>query len=129
MCPNPADPIALIAQVLALLLGVALANLIAPHIVVILAGAVGGVFGLMAWRQCTRPEALGYVALAAGGAWLFAGAASAMVQHYVPIDNPASLLAPVAAVIAWVGHRWPAVLTWGLNRWMQRTPTDRGPQP
>ena len=125
MAPNPADPIALIAQALAVFVGVALANLIAPHIVVLLAGAVGGVFGLMAWRQCTRVEAMLYVFVASAGSWLFAGAASVLVQHYTSLDNAAPLLAPVAACISWVGHRWPVVLTWGLQRFVR---AQKGPQ-
>lgn len=125
MAPNPADPIALIAQILALFVGITLAEMVAPHIVVMLAGVVGGVFGLMAWRQCTRLEALSYVGLAAAGAWLFAGAASALLQNYTPLDNPTPLLAPCAAVIAWIGHRWPVVLVWGLRRFTSL----KGPQP
>ena len=115
MAPNPADPIALVAKLLALFIGIELAALAAPHVVIILAGLVGSVFGLMAWRTCSRAEAAGYVLAMTAVAWLFAGTAAQVLTAQAGMDAPGPLLAPAAAAIGWVGHRWPVVALWALN--------------
>lgn len=116
MAPNPADPIAIVAKLLAILIGIELAALAAPHIVILLAGMVGAVFGLMAWRTCTRVEAAGYVLAMTCVAWLFAGSAAQVLSAQAGLDAPGPLLAPAAAAIGWIGHRWPAIGGWALLR-------------
>lgn len=116
MAPNPADPIALVAKLLAIMIGIELAAIAAPHVVIILAGAIGSVFGLMAWRTCSRPEAAGYVIAMTCVAWLFAGSVAQVLTAQAGLDAPGPLLAPAAAAIGWIGHRWPAVGAWALMR-------------
>ena len=115
MAPNPADPIALVAKLLAVFIGIELAAMAAPHVVIILAGATGAVFGLMAWRTCSRIEAAGYVAAMTAVAWLFAGSAAQFLTAQAGMDTPGPMLAPAAAGIGWIGHRWPAIGQWALN--------------
>ena len=115
MAPNPADPIALVAKLLAIFIGIELAALAAPHVVIILAGMVGSVFGLMAWRTCSRVEAVGYVAAMTAVAWLFAGSAAQVLTQQAGLETPAPLLAPAAAAIGWIGHRWPSIGQWALG--------------
>lgn len=115
MSPNPADPIVVVAKLLALWIGIELAAFIAPHIVILLAGVTGAVFGLMSWRSCTRIEAFGYVFAMTVVAWLFAGSCANLLMSYAGQTNPGPLLAPAAAGIAWTGHRWPAVGRWMLS--------------
>lgn len=115
MAPNPADPIAIVAKLLAILIGIELAALAAPHIVILLAGATGAVFGLMAWRTCTRVEAAGYVLVMTALAWLLAGSAAQLLAVQAGLDAPGPLLAPAAAAIGWIGHRWPAIGQWALS--------------
>ncbi len=115
MAPNPADPIVLVAKLLALFIGIELASMAAPHVVIVLAGLTGSVFGLMAWRTCSRLEAAGYVVLMTAVAWLFAGSAAQLLTQQAGLDAPGPLLAPAAAAIGWVGHRWPATLSWALD--------------
>lgn len=119
------DPIILVGKLLALAIGVELAMLLAPHVIIILAGLIGAVFGLMGWRQCTRLEAAGYVLCMTAVAWLFAGSAAELVAQWQHIDKPGQLLAPASAAIAWVGHRWPAVGTWAAR--VARTAIERKP--
>lgn len=122
MAPNPADPIVIVAKILAIAIGIELASALAPHVVVLLAGATGSVFGLLAWRQCTRVEALGYVLLMTAMAWLFAGSASTLLAARLAIDSPMPLLAGAACCIAWVGHRWPLIGLWILRRIIKTRP-------
>ena len=116
MAPNPADPIALVGKLLAIFIGIELAALAAPHVVIILAGMVGSVFGLMAWRTCSRIEAAGYVVAMTCVAWLFAGTVAQVLSAQAGFDAPGPLLAPAAAAIGWIGHRWPAVGAWTAER-------------
>lgn len=117
------DTVAMVGKLLALFVGVAIAEVIAPHVVILAAGVIGAVFGLMSWRECTRAEAVGYVAAFAGLAWLFAGSAAQAAADVWGMHDPTRLLAPTAASIGWVGHRWPAVGRWGgglLRRLIER---------
>ena len=121
MAPNPADPIVIVAKILAIAIGIELASALAPQVVVLLAGATGSVFGLLAWRQCSRLEALGYVFLMTAMSWLFAGSVSTVLAARLNIDSPMPLLAAAACCIAWVGHRWPAVALWAVRRFAKPT--------
>ncbi len=109
---NSADPIAGVAQVLSVFIGAATAAVIAPHLVVFIAGAAGGVFGLMSWRQCSVWEGLGYVTGMGMLAWLLAGGVAEAVAVLWPVLDDRRGLAPVALCIGWVGHRWPSVGQW-----------------
>lgn len=109
MAPNPADTVTAVAKVLALYLGIEVARIVAPHLVILLAGMVGAIFGLMAWRQCGKGEAIGYVLVFTMLAWLFAGNASVILATRFGMDTAEHLLSPVAFLIAWVGHRWPII--------------------
>lgn len=124
---NSADPIAGVAQVLSVFVGAATAAVVAPHLVVFIAGCAGGVFGLMSWRQCTVREGLGYVAGMGLLAWLLAGFAAELVGMMWPLLADHRGLAPVALAIGWIGHRWPAVGRWlGLlaRRWAEAAIKD-----
>jgi len=119
---NSADPIAGVAQVLSVFIGAATAAVVAPHLVVFIAGAAGGVFGLMNWRQCTVFEGLGYVAGMGLLAWLLAGSLAEAASTVWPFLADRRGLAPVALGVGWVGHRWPDVGRWVgrlFKRWAE----------
>lgn len=110
-----ADPIVFVGKLLAIFIGVQLATLVAPHVVIIVAGAIGATFGLMGWRECTRLQAAGYVAAFTGAAWLFAGLGAEVVASVWHVSDTTRLLAPASAGIAWIGHRWPDVGGWAVG--------------
>lgn len=112
---NSADPAVVIAQILGVFIGVSLANALAPHVVIVAAGAVGSTFGLMGWRQCTRGEAFGYVIAFTAASWLFAGSAAGIAADLWHVSEPTRLLAPCAAGIGWIGHRWQDVGKWAAG--------------
>ncbi len=119
---NSADPIAGVAQVLSVFIGAATAAVVAPHLVVFIAGAAGGVFGLMSWRQCTVFEGLAYVAGMGLLAWLLAGSLADAASALWPWLSDRRGLAPVALGVGWVGHRWPDVGRWVgrlFKRWAE----------
>lgn len=119
---NSADPIAGVAQVLSVFVGAATAAVVAPHLVVFIAGAAGGVFGLMSWRQCTVFEGLGYVTGMGLLAWLLAGSLADAASALWPWLSDRRGLAPVALGVGWVGHRWPDVGRWVgrlFKRWAE----------
>jgi hypothetical protein len=118
MAPNPADPVVIVAKLLALVIGVELAQLLSPHLMILLAGMLGGTFGVMEWRTCSRWEAVGYVAAMTGVSWLFAGVVTVAVAAQFGVDITGIPVTGTALAIAWVGHRWPSVGRWagGLAR-------------
>lgn len=128
---NGADPIVGVAQVLSVFVGAATAAVIAPHAVVFIAGAAGGVFGLMSWRQCSAWEGLGYVIGMGCLAWLLTGSVAEGVALMVPAAGDTRHLAPIALAVGWVGHRWPAVGRWIgslARRWAEAAITNRTPK-
>lgn len=116
---NSADPIVGVAQVLSVFVGAATAAVIAPHAVVFIAGAAGGVFGLMSWRQCSVFEGIGYVVGMGLLAWLLAGSMAEAAAQLWPFLDDRRGLAPAALGIGWIGHRWPSVGAW-LGRLLRR---------
>ena len=126
---NSADPIAGVAQVLSVFVGAATATVVAPHLVVFIAGAAGGVFGLMSWRQCSVFEGLGYVAGMGLLAWLLAGSIAEAASTLWPFLADHRSLAPVALGVGWVGHRWPDVGRWMgrlFKRWAEAAISNSG---
>jgi small basic protein len=109
------SPITLVAKLLAIMLGVELADILAPHLVILVAGAAGSIIGVMDWRKSTRFDAWMYVVGFTLLAWLFAGSAAWGVAHLWGLENSRLLLAPCAVAIGWVGHRWPRVGEWAAG--------------
>lgn len=107
------DPaIVFLAKILALVVGVELANLLAPQLVILVGAIAGAYFGLANWRQSTRVEAIGYVLSFAALGWLLAGSVAASLAGWFHLENAQFLLSPCAIGIGWVGHRWPKVGEW-----------------
>lgn len=110
------DPIVLLAKLLSLFVTATTAEMIAPQLGIFIAGAVGGVFGVMSWRKSTRLEAVRYVILAACAAWFFATVAAwAIVSVWPKLSESANLYQLCALGVGAVGHRWPAVIGWAVG--------------
>ena len=106
------DPVVGVAQALSVFISASAAAMIAPHLVVVIAGIAGGIMGLMSWRQCSVAEGIGYVMGMAALAWLMAGTAAEFAAVvWVSVDDK-RIVTPAALGIGWVGHRWPAVGRW-----------------
>lgn len=109
------DPISSVAAVLAIFVGAAIAQAVAPHLVVIAGGVLGGYFGLMRWRNCNRWEALGYITMCVVGSWLFTGTVVALARSAGVEIEDRWLVAPAAALISGIGHQWLDVGRWGAD--------------
>lgn len=108
-----ADPIYALAKVLGLFVTAATAEILAPMLGMLLAGMVGGVFGVMSWRKCSRWEAACYVLTAGIGAWLFAVALAALAVALWPaLSQYPNLYQLSALAIGAVGHHWPSIIKW-----------------
>ncbi len=110
---DKADPIYALAKFLGLFVSAAAAEILAPMLGMLLAGMVGGVFGVMGWRKCSRLEATGYVLFAGVAAWLFALALARLsVALWPALAGSPDLYQLCALGIGAVGHRWPNVFRW-----------------
>ncbi len=109
------DPISSVAAVLAIFVGAAIANAIAPHLVVFAGGVLGGYFGLMRWRNSTRWEAAGYMTMCVVGSWLFAGTVVTIARGAGLEIEDRWLLAPAAAAISAIGHQWLDIGRWAVD--------------
>ena len=109
------DPISSVAAVLAIFVGAAIANAIAPHLVVFAGGVLGGYFGLMRWRNSTRVEAAVYIAMCVVGSWLFTGTVIAIGKGLGLEIEDRWLVAPAAAAIAAIGHQWLDIGRWAIG--------------
>lgn len=106
------DPTVLIAKLLSLLISASTAALLAPHLVLVIAGATGASVGLMGWRRCSIFEGLAYIVLFTAAAWLFAGSMAEVCAHLWSGLDDKRIVTPAAAGIGAVGHRWPSVANW-----------------
>lgn len=103
------DPVVGLGQLLTVFVGATAASMVAPHLVVLIAGMAGGVLGLMSYRKAGVWRGLGYVLGMGLMAWLLAGwLADLLIKQGLTDDKLA--VTPVAIVIGWVGHRWPVLL-------------------
>lgn len=107
-----ADPVIGVAQFLSVFVGASVATALAPHLVVLISGAAGGVLGLMSYRQCSAWEGLRYVLAMALLSWLLADSAAEIAASWWSALDDKRILSPVALSIGWVGHRWPSVGRW-----------------
>lgn len=109
---NPDPTVIFVAKLLALMIGVEMANVVAPQLVIAAGALAGAYFGLADWRQSSRLEAFGYVLSFAAVGWLLAGTLAAVMAAAFHIENTQLLMSPCAIGIGWVGHRWPKVGEW-----------------
>lgn len=109
------DPISSVAALLAIFVGAAIANAIAPHLVVFAGGFLGAYLGLMRWRDCTRTEAWGYMAAGVLGSWLFTGTLVVIAQKSGLEIEDKLLIAPAATVISFIGHQWADIGRWAVG--------------
>jgi ABC-type uncharacterized transport system permease subunit len=129
---DKADPIYALAKILGLFVTAATAEILAPMLGMLLAGMVGGVFGVMSWRKCTRWEAGCYVLTAGFGAWLFAAGLAALAVAFWPqLRDYPQLYQLSALLIGAVGHRWPDIFKWAgrlIKASVEAAVTSRGPR-
>ncbi len=113
---RPLDLVSVATMLATAAIGGELAEAIGAYSVIIACGVTGAGYGLARWRTCTRLEGLAYVA-----GWTVIAAASAVPLAELaawswPSIDRRWIIAPAAIVVSAVGHDWPRVIPWLLDR-------------
>jgi len=113
------DPVSVAVAIVTALVGGVLAPYVGPYIIIAIAGAAGSGFALGRWRECTRFEAAGYMFGMTVVALLLTVPFTELLLWLSPDLLHLSsrwALAPVAALIGGIGHDWPKVGGWLIER-------------
>lgn len=106
------DPVNVTVSLLAALIGPALAAIIGPYAVILIASTVGAAWALGRRDPTAKFGAAAYfLRLNATAAVVTVGLASAL-GTWLGHDDPTWMLAPIALVIGGVGDDWPRLMLW-----------------
>jgi len=86
------------------------AEAVGTYAVIAASGLVGAGFGLSRWRACSTRTGAAYLAGMTAAALILTMPAVLLATHTWPGIEARWLVAPVATLIAWIGHDWPALL-------------------
>lgn len=115
----PIDPVSVIVAIISISGVGALAQVVGPYVVIAAAGLGGAGFGAMRWRKSTRLEVTLYVLGFTFLSLILTVPFTELALRFAPESwhiEGRWLLAPMAALIAGIGHDWPTVVTWGITR-------------
>jgi len=115
----PIDPVSVIVTLISIAGVDAMAQVLGPYVVIAAAGLGGAGFGAMRWRKSTRWEVTLYVLGFSFMSLMLTVPLTELSMRFMPAAwhiEGRWLLAPMAALIAGIGHDWPSVITWGITR-------------
>ncbi len=113
---NNLDPVNASIALLTALFGQALAGVIGPYAVIIIAATVGAAWSLGRREPSSRYSAVGYFVLLNSTAILITANAASALGRWLGQDETHYLLAPIALLIGGVGSDWPRIVRWLLER-------------
>lgn len=105
-----ADIVALAILIAAAVFSRAVAEVVGPYLVIVVASAIGASFALARREKSTRGRALWFFTRVVGLAVLLTVGAAAGVSAVRPDLAPRTLLAPIALLIGFIGDGWPRLL-------------------
>jgi apolipoprotein N-acyltransferase len=105
-----ADIVALAVLIAAAVFSRAVAEVVGPYLVIVVASAIGASFALARREKSTRGRALWFFTRVVGLAVLLTVGAAAGVSAVRPDLAPRTLLAPIALLIGFIGDGWPRLL-------------------
>lgn len=105
-----ADIVALAILIAAAVFSRAVAEVVGPYLVIVVASAIGASFALARREKSTRGRALWFFTRVVGLAVLLTVGAAAAVSAVRPDLAPRTLLAPIALLIGFIGDGWPRLL-------------------
>lgn len=109
---NNLDPVNVTVAVFATLFSPALAAIIGPYAVILVASTVGAAWALGRRDPSAKLSAFYYfLRLNATAAVVTVGLASTL-GAWIGHEDPTWMLAPIALIIGGVGDDWPKLLTW-----------------
>lgn len=113
------EPVNVAVAILSLMLGPALASVVGPYAVIMLASTVGAAWSLGRANTRTKLSAASYFLLINGTAILVTVSAATQLAKWIGATDAGWLLAPVALIIGGVGQDWPAIIKWAASRAMR----------
>lgn len=109
---NNLDPVNVTVALFATLLSPAIAAIMGPYAVILVASTVGAAWALGRRDPSAKLGAFGYfLRLNATAAVVTVGIAT-IVGKWVGHENPTWMLAPVALIVGGVGDDWPKFISW-----------------
>lgn len=113
------EPVNVAVAILSLMLGPALASVVGPYAVIMLASTVGAAWSLGRRNTGTKLSAASYFLLINGTAILVTVSAATQLAQWIGAKDAGWLLAPVALIIGGVGQDWPSIIKWAAARAMR----------
>lgn len=109
---NNLDPVSVTVALFATLLSPALAAIIGPYAVILIASTVGAAWALGRRDPSAKLGAIAYfLRLNATAAVVTVGIAS-IAGKWLGHEDPTWMLAPIALVVGGVGDDWPKLVSW-----------------
>lgn len=118
------EPTAAVSVILTALFGPTLSSVLGPYAVIIISALVGGGWALSRRESTTRVSAVGFLFLITATATLVTAMLALMANRWIHLDSVTWLLAPIGLLIGAVGHDWPEVGKWLLQRLGRRIERD-----
>lgn len=126
---TPLDIVAVSVVLAGLMFDSRIAEIVGPYAVIVLAAILGGALSASRRGEASRGKTIGYMALVIILALLVTVPLAEVTAAHIPVARvePRVLFAPVAAIVAGIGHDWPTVLLWLFRRWWPKKPFDLPP--
>lgn len=105
-----ADIVALAVLIAAVVFSRAVAEVVAPYLVILVASTIGASFALARREKTSRGRALWFFTRVVGLAVVLTVGLASLANAYYPDLSPRVLLAPIALLIGFVGDGWPRLL-------------------
>jgi hypothetical protein len=110
------DPVSVAIALASVIFGPAMAAIVGPYAVIIIAATVGAAWALGRREQGSRLGAVWYFMLMNGTAVMVTVSLAKLAGRYLGDTDPYWLLAPIALVVGGVGEDWPKVGRWAFSR-------------
>lgn len=116
---NQLDPINVAIVIASVILGEALAEVIGPYTVILIAATVGTAWSLGRRSPSSKFNAFGYFALMVSTAALVTVSTANAIGNWLGHTDTSWMLAPIAMLIGGIGGDWPRLLVWSFKRALQ----------
>lgn len=115
---NSLDLASFIAAVFTLFVTPQLAHFLGVYSAIFVGAVLGAGFALIRAPEMSRWKAAGYITLMAGAALITTVGIAEVINRWLKLDTINPLLAPLALIIAAVGHDWARVArgAWASGR-------------
>lgn len=129
--PPPLNIVAFAVALAGLVFDPRIAEFVGTYAVIFLGAVLGGALSASRRGSASRTATLVYMALVILLALLVTVPLAEALAPHIPVVRlePRVLFAPVAAVVAGIGHDWPKVLLWFFKRWQKPSNPPGGPTP